>query len=459
MPTAQPMVARPSRGLYWENGRLTHREHKTLDKQHAPAVISHNGDIYRLEGTTHNMSIETPQEREELLRKIRRQMLGSLKREYNEIEGLIDNNQMLSHSGEVIEATTSGINQQYAQMLSLINDIDRVEAELKSWTPKPPENLPAITDQDPPSPQWLVENWIPQNELTILSGEGGVGKSHLLLQLACALACGAPDHYLRDKPLSDSDEGTDPQKTMLATAEDSHYSVQRRIIRILAIYGDKNGSEGWAKRNAIRDNVIYRDMKPHTPIWIPATESGHISNRGYMSNKGHDLLHACEQKEVKFLILDSIAAFYGQDMISIAHVRPFMNYLSAWCNDKEITCVLIGHPPKYRGEGVAGTADWRNAVRNMIELLEVEQTKTENGKERPTGAKYYALAQTKVNDAAETPNQFLKKHTNGILEAVPDEARAIEAYQDYKAYWAQRNTQSQENTDDDELIDLIAKGG
>jgi RecA-family ATPase len=43
---------------------------------------------------------------------------------------------------------------------------------------------------DVPERRWLWENWIPMRAVTILTGDGGTGKSLLALQLATACATG-----------------------------------------------------------------------------------------------------------------------------------------------------------------------------------------------------------------------------------------------------------------------------
>ena len=323
---------------------------------------------------------------------------------------------------------------------SLNNQIDAAEHQ---WTPPEPENLPLITKEGPPSHDWLIENWLPRNELTVFSGMGGTGKSHIMLNLACALACGCPEAFLDAQGAPNPDRA---ECTMFASWEDSHGSAQRRTKKIEDTFG------AWFDSENVTSNVIYRDMKPQGQIWIPATESGHISNRGMMSKEGHELLADCTSQKVSTLILDSIAAVFGQDLNSAAHVRPFLNYLSAWANEKEITVLLIGHPNKTGTGGVSGSVDWHNGVRSRWEL-EVKDTDEKDSNP------YYALIHAKANDAPQMPDIPLKRHTNGIYEKTTgidhDQQikKAQKAYQEYKQHWENWEPYSQEDTTDEQEVE------
>jgi hypothetical protein len=59
---------------------------------------------------------------------------------------------------------------------------------------RPPAELLTVTaDVVPPCPlRWLVPWWVPQDKLTVLDGDPGVGKSTLLLDLAAHLTTGRP---------------------------------------------------------------------------------------------------------------------------------------------------------------------------------------------------------------------------------------------------------------------------
>ena len=70
---------------------------------------------------------------------------------------------------------------------------DQIDAAEYQWIPPASENLSLIIAQELPLPDWLIENWLPRNELTVFSGMGGTGKSHIMLNLAIAAACGCPE--------------------------------------------------------------------------------------------------------------------------------------------------------------------------------------------------------------------------------------------------------------------------
>mgnify|MGYP001614943497 CR=1 FL=1 len=56
----------------------------------------------------------------------------------------------------------------------------------------PTINLAEILTSDPPTPDWVVERFIPRDTITVLIGLEGIGKSSLSYSLALAVATGTP---------------------------------------------------------------------------------------------------------------------------------------------------------------------------------------------------------------------------------------------------------------------------
>ena len=390
------------------------------------------------------LTIENHSERNDAIRKLREGYKDHLQLELNEKLEIIESGKMKEGKGER-PATAEEIGKAYDAAIQMIGTVDKTEAQLKSWAPPPPQNLPAATSDPPPDANWLIDLWMPQGEITILAGTGEIGKSHIALQIACAFACGWPKHYLdiQHKPQESNDTPMPPMKTMFATWEDSHGSVQRRIHRI------NKTMTNWLDIAKVQEHVIYRDMKPQGPLWVPSTESGHIANRGNISNPGHDLLFECKEKEIDLLILDSIVAVYGQDINSATHVREFLNTLGAWCNDSGITILLIGHPNKSDPSGVSGSVDWTNGVRSVWTLAVEANEKDDNGK-AVEGTKYYSLNHYKVNDAPKQPSKPLERQKNGIWIESISTNKAIQAYKDHQQRW-QKKEGKHEKSDKEEV--------
>ena len=380
------------------------------------------------------MEFDTHEKRNSAERQLKTELIKHLEQEFAKILRTIETGKHAEGSKEHFEATTKEISDAYFGAVQILSDIDKAEAFLKSWAAPTPENLPLVTGEDPPPPDCILEHWLPRGELTILSGAGGLGKSHLALQLACALACGCPEHFLDDQHRQ-ADGDPLSAKSLFATWEDSYNSTRRRIQRILATMA------GWLDINRVKKNVLYRDMKPQGHIWIPATSSGHIATRGHMGNPGHNLLDDCVNMGIDFLVLDSIVAIFGQDSNSAPHVRQFLNYLSAWCNDTGITALMLGHPSKADQKGILGSVDWTNGVRSVWTLTEEDLAKekgedsTKSNNKKPEKL-YYSLNHYKANDAPKQPSVPLGRQPNGMWVQLPSPDKAVQAYQAYKSHWA-----------------------
>ena len=178
-----------------------------------------------------------------------------------------------------------------------------------------------------------------------------------------------------------------------------------------------------------------------------------------MSNAGHELLDSCIHDGASILILDSIAAVFGQDLNSAAHVRPFLNYLSAWSNEREVTIILIGHPNKTGQGGVSGSVDWHNGVRSRWELDQIEKDNDDKNIDP-----YYALIHAKANDAPTMSNIPLIRNTNGIYEMAAGTSleqkgkKAQKAHKAYHEHWHNYTPSTEETPTDesDAIADLIA---
>ena len=83
-------------------------------------------------------------------------------------------------------------------------------------------------DAEPPPPrEWLVQERIPQRNVTLLSGEGSAGKSLLMLQLAVAMVLGRG--WLDMVP--------EVGGALYISCEDDEDEIRRRLAPILTMHG------------------------------------------------------------------------------------------------------------------------------------------------------------------------------------------------------------------------------
>ena len=241
--------------------------------------------------------------------------------------------------------------------------------------------------------RFLLYPFLPEDEVTFCTGQGGVGKSYLFLQIACLLAAGFTDaeiesrelsqmtvyHYFLQPKIADLN-WQQTQPVVYASYEDNHKEMRRRIQTVFNTFE-------WThdKQDTIFDNFHPISMRQHGPLWAP--EHGkHIQTRSKALPATNIVRKECECHKAKLLIIDPVsAAFYG-DENSKAEVYAFINDWASW-GEREKTAVLIsGHLPKNRGEsrraGYSGASAWEGAVRSLFTLDKFDLNEDEDGERK-----------------------------------------------------------------------------
>lgn len=89
-------------------------------------------------------------------------------------------------------------------------------------------SLTCLMDVEEREAEWLIPGYIPRREITIIAGDGGVGKSFAWCALASAVSAGKPCFLLHEHPLYTAQQ---PQKVMFFSSEDStEYVLKRRLL-------------------------------------------------------------------------------------------------------------------------------------------------------------------------------------------------------------------------------------
>ncbi|UGX93376.1 AAA family ATPase [Bradyrhizobium barranii subsp. barranii] len=201
-------------------------------------------------------------------------------------------------------------------------------------------------DTEPiPEREWGVRDRFPRRAVCLLSGEGAVGKSMLLLQLATAHALGRD--WLRSMP--------EPGPVLLVNCEDEGDELLRRLDPIL--------KSRHAKFSDVAADLHVFSLANHDPLLAqPDRSSGRIVPTPLYTK----LLERARAVQPICTVIDNVADVYGGSEIDRSQVRQFvalMRQLAIAANGY----VIMSSHPSVAGiaskTGLSGSTQWHNSVR------------------------------------------------------------------------------------------------
>ncbi len=206
-------------------------------------------------------------------------------------------------------------------------------------------------DGEPPARKWIVQDWLPQGEVSSLYGDGGQGKTLLAEQLGFCVSRGLPFLGLL----------TAKMPVFAALAEDDRDEVHRRLSAIRKAYSSPPKEESY-----------FRIFAFPSENYILAKASG---EGRLVKGPFYDLLVSFLEEMPegpKFLILDTLAdMFDGNENIRNQANRFIKNVLRGLCAKYETTILMLAHPSRSgmaAEDNLSGSTAWNNAVRNRITL-------------------------------------------------------------------------------------------
>lgn len=203
--------------------------------------------------------------------------------------------------------------------------------------------------------EWVVKDLIPDRNVTDLSGDGGLGKSLVALQLTMAMASGTD--WLGYMP--------EPGTTLYISCEDGIDEIHRRVEII-------------AKRRDIAveklANMRIVDLTNNTDTEFAAPDGKH---RIALTTIYESFAATLGVLHPKLVVLDTRADVFGGDEISRQQVRFFIRALRRLCFEHDMAILLLSHPSvsgMTSGSGQSGSTAWGNSVRSRL-YLERARTK------------------------------------------------------------------------------------
>jgi RecA-family ATPase/5S rRNA maturation endonuclease (ribonuclease M5) len=245
-----------------------------------------------------------------------------------------------------------------------------------------------------PPRQWHVVDLIPARQVTILGGDGGVGKSLLALQLAVASATGT------------SWIGRNPTKTrtVYVSAEDDQDEIHRRL-------DDITTAEGMDMRRL--SELTLRSLAGEDALLAVAdNRSGTLNTTPLLT----ELDQCIGDSQAGLLILDTLADLHSGQENDRAVARQFIGILRGLALRHDCTVILLAHPSlsgMSSGSGLSGSTAWNNSVRSRLYFERV----IEDGYE--PDADQRKLTNKKAN-YARTGQEILVRWCNGLF--VPEDA-------------------------------------
>lgn len=204
-------------------------------------------------------------------------------------------------------------------------------------------------------PRFVCKDFIPipEKTVTIFSAGGGTGKTFLVLQLAMRFL------------VENSSE-----KAFLWLSEDDIGIAKERLNEI--------------------SSFIYQDgAKTLDRLLLSADQTFQAIVEENRSVKSNPLLYKMKLilKDVKFIVLDPLIAFYGGDENNNAHARQFMQLFTHWAAEEDKIIIFIHHSTKNttQSRGASALVDAARAV------YEVDRIKDADGNEKNSSKRLIIL--------------------------------------------------------------------
>ena len=232
-----------------------------------------------------------------------------------------------------------------------------------------------------PGRQWIVQGLIPANTVTLLTGNGGDGKSLLAVQLLKASVTRTPWLGRSVKHV----------RCMGIFCEDDADELMRRTDGTLdgLTFGDLDGLT-FVDRDG-KDSIMY--------------EASHNETDGRTTAFFEQVWASVREYGIELLVLDSLYNFFGGNENVRAQANQFIGHLKRMGRALGCAIIVVAHPSRsgmgQGGDGTAGNTAWHNSVRSRLYLHRRKHPSNDPEKKGPLVLEHMKSNYGKAEDAIE----------------------------------------------------------
>jgi RecA-family ATPase len=240
------------------------------------------------------------------------------------------------------------------------------EASTGSEPASEPPSLPFINvaswdGATAPEREWVVQDRVPLKNVTLLSGEGGVGKSIVSLHLAVATVLGRD--WLSALPT--------PGPALVVCCEDDPDELHRRLDRILEHYSTTSGATYQELKDMHLLSLAGQDAVLAAPDRNGLVKATKLFGR---------IREAAYDIRPSLIVLDNSADVFAGNENDRAQVRQFVTLLRDMAIRANAGLLLTSHPSLTgiaTGTGLSGSTAWNASVRSRLYFRRAKTEKDE----------------------------------------------------------------------------------
>jgi RecA-family ATPase len=198
-----------------------------------------------------------------------------------------------------------------------------------------------------PIREYIVEGIILANNLTLLSGNGGTGKTTIAMQLAVAMQIDGEWLGMRVKQgpalaVTSEEDEEDVHLALLDIAKTDGKSLAHLPDLYVLPLSDRDSCMAAASGKFAALTA--------TPLWRALEDN-------------------IERLKPRLVILDALADLFGGEENFRRHARDFVVLLKRLAHHNRLAVILIAHPSivgMNSGSGLSGSTDWHNGPRGRL---------------------------------------------------------------------------------------------